>query len=152
MRIAPVDDSLTITSGEAARNGESIDRAWTFQRVSGGPGLAGTWRSETERSRSAPLIEFDSDPYGVLVFKSATEGMVCVVILDGKDYPCFAASKSGSTRAMTMTETGILKESVKQDGEQVAESTYTVSPDGRSMIQRTEAASGRSLTTVYHRQ
>ena len=152
VRIAPDDESLSITSRKAGRNGETIDRVRTFQRLSGGPGLAGAWRMATERSTSPPLIEFDSDPYDVVVFKSPTEGLICVVILNGNDSPCFAAYTAGWTRAMTLSEIGDLEVLVKKDGKPVAESTYTVSPNGRSMLQSTVSASGGSLMTVYRRQ
>ena len=97
VRIAPDDESLSITSRKAGRNGETIDRVRTFQRLS-------------------------------------------------------AAYTAGWTRAMTLSEIGDLEVLVKKDGKPVAESTYTVSPNGRSMLQSTVFASGRSLMTVYRRQ
>lgn len=152
IEIAPDGGSLSVYSEKTGSDGERTGSLGTFERLSGGPGLAGTWRMETERSRSAPLIELEADPYDVLVFKSPTEGMICVVILDGNDHPCFSALRKGWTRAMTMTDAGVLKALVKAGGETVARSTYTVSADGRSMIERTVSASGRSLTTAYRRQ
>lgn len=97
VRIAPDDESLSITSRKAGRNGETIDRVRTFQRLS-------------------------------------------------------AAYTAGWTRAMTLSEIGDLDVLVKKDGKPVAESTYTVSPNGRSMLQSTVSASGGSLMTVYRRQ
>lgn len=152
IKIAEDGGTLSINTEETGPNGESIDRIRTFERLSGGPGLAGTWRLETG-STSPPLIELTPDPYDVLVFKSPAEGLVCVVILGGADYPCFAAVLApGRTMAMTMRETQVLAIVLKQNGEPFSESTYTVSSDGKSMIQTTKSVSGRNIRTVYHRQ
>jgi hypothetical protein len=153
VKIAPDGGSLSITSRETARTGKPIDRVGTFRRLSGGSGLAGVWRMETERSTSPPLIELSPGVDEWLVFKSPTEGRVCVLLLDGADYPCSAASlPPGWTIAMTVSEARALAVVVKKDGDMIEESTYTVSPDGRLMTQMERSASGRSLRTVYHRQ
>ncbi|HZL94650.1 MAG TPA: hypothetical protein VFB99_13435 [Vicinamibacterales bacterium] len=150
--IAPDGGSLSITSRESARNGEPIDRVRTFQRLSGGSGLAGVWQMEADRSTSPPLIELSPGVDEWLVFKSPTEGRVCVLLLDGVDYPCFAASSPGWTIAMTVNAARALAVVIKKGGDTAEDSTYTVSPDGRSMTQMQRSASGRSIRTVYRLQ
>jgi hypothetical protein len=130
-----------------------------FERLSGGPGLSGVWRLEIERSDSPPLIELSPAVDDWFVFKSPTEGLICVLLLDGGDHHCSSAAFSSAassspswTIAMRTTDMRTLAVAVKKDGETAAESSYTVSADGRSMTQTERSASGANVKTVYTRQ
>jgi hypothetical protein len=144
VKLAAGGDSLSLVTQGATH---------TFERLSGGPGLAGMWRMLAERSTSRPRIELSPAVDDWFVFKSPAEGLVCVVLLDGADYRCSSPSLApGWTMAMKITDPRALAVVVKKDGETVAESTYAVSLDDRSMTQTEKSASGSTIKTVYTRQ
>lgn len=70
VKIAPDGRSLWFIRKRRGASGDLEDHVGrTFQRFSGGPGIAGTWRSESERSASPPLVEFSSGVGEWFVFK-----------------------------------------------------------------------------------
>lgn len=158
VRISEDGDSLSFIQRIAA-NGTVEERVGTFERLSGGPGLAGTWRSESERSASPPVLELSPAVDEWFVFKSARptglprQETVCVLLLDGGDHPCFGTGLGrGWTLAMKLVDPRTLEAVVKVDGDTAAESVYTVSPGGRSMTRTQPSAAGGSIETVYNRR
>lgn len=69
VKIAPDGGSLSFIQRRPGATGELEDHVGTFQRFSGGPGLAGTWRVETEQSLSPPLVGLSPGVGEWFVFK-----------------------------------------------------------------------------------
>jgi hypothetical protein len=135
------------------------ERALTFQRLSGGPGLAGTWRIESEQSLSQPLVELSPgvDEWFVLKWTRRSgvpgEDVLCVLLLDGVDHPCFGAVLGpGWTIAMKPGDARSREAVVKVNGDTETESVYTVSSDGRSMTRTQRSVTGGSIETLYNRR
>src|SRR6266566_2960192 len=74
------DGSLIVSNRGTKPNGEPIDSTTTFQRVSGGPGLAGKWKTTTVKSGSPTVMELVPSGSDSLTFKEPAIGLTC----DGK--------------------------------------------------------------------
>jgi hypothetical protein len=146
--------NLTVNSKGTKPNGESIDDTFLFERVSGGPGLAGKWKTRNMKSSSPSLLELAPSGSDGLTFKIVDMSLTCDSKLDGKDYPCTGPTLSeGWTVAFASSGLRSLNMTVKQKGKEFFKVTYTVSPDGRTLTE-TDTATGTSekVKVVYDRQ
>ncbi len=147
------DGILTSSTKGTKPNGEAIDQVTTLQRVSGGPGLAGKWKTKALQSGSADIIEFAPSGNG-LAFREPSMGMVCDGKLDGKDHAC-SGPTLGQGWAIAMTKSGAqsLTLAVKKDGKPFYHYSYTVSPDGKVLTATGGAvATTEKIKIVYDRQ
>jgi hypothetical protein len=146
--------SLTVNSKGTKPNGDAIDDTTTFQRVSGGPGLAGKWQTRNVKSSSPAVVEFASSGSDRLSFRLVDMGLACDSKLDGKDYPCTGPTlPPGWTVAMNKAEARSLDLLVKKDGKPFFKVTYTVAADGKSMTETGGAtATNEKIKIVYDRQ
>lgn len=144
-------DGKTLTDAVKAMkpDGGAMESATTYQRVSGGPGLAGKWKTQ-KVSGAADTIEMapsgtNQMPTGTgLVFKDPDMGLACDAKLDGKDYPCTGPMlPPGFTVAMQLSaSSGPLDITVKKDGKPYFKASYQVSPDGKTMTETGAATTG----------
>jgi hypothetical protein len=148
------DGVLTITSKGTKPTGVAIDDVTTYQRVSGGPGLAGKWKSTSVKTSSPEAIEFA--PFGGdgITFRSPAFEMSCNGKFDGKDYSCTGPLVSpGWTYSVTQEGPRAMTTTVKKDGKAMYRDTYTVSADGKTMTDTSSAvATGETMRIVYNRQ
>jgi len=153
LKLEPDGKTLTITNRGTTPNGKPINDSTTFQRQQGGPGLPGRWKSSAVKSDSAPVIEFDPLGEDGVVFKQPDWGVLCEAKLDGKDYPCTTPLGPGWTLAMTKVGERVLAMTVRKDGKAFVTMTQTVSGDGKTMTEVSEATGTNERTkTVYNRQ
>jgi hypothetical protein len=157
VKIAADGTNLSFIQRRPGVNGKLEDHVGVFQRVSGGPGLAGIWRSESERSLSPTLVELSPGVGEWFVFKWASHTdlapeWVCVLLLDGADHPCFNALTQGWTISMKLVDARTLKAVVKANGDVDDESLYTASSDGRWITRTQRSVTGEGVTTVYARR
>jgi len=73
-----------------SRNGETIDDTIVSERISGGPGLAGKWKTKNMKSTSPNVLEFSPSGADGLAFKIVDMGLACDARLDGKTIPAAA--------------------------------------------------------------
>jgi len=148
-------DGKTMTTKSTGRkpNGEDFQVSATSVRVSGGPGLAGKWKS-TEVKASTENWEISANGDDGLTMKIVDYNAVCSVKFDGKDYPCtgptmpkdfmMSAKKTGP-RTVEFTE--------KMDGKVVFADVFRVSPDGKTLVdEATPAASKEKIKIIYDKQ
>jgi hypothetical protein len=134
--------SLTDDSKTMKTDGGSIDSSAVYDRVSGGPGLAGKWKTK-KVSGSSGEIEIIASGADGLTFKDLSQGMTCVGKTDGKDFPCTGPMMPpGFTVAYKKSGARSLGITVKKDGKTFFEATYTVAADGKTMTETGSAASG----------
>src|SRR5207248_10194030 len=96
--------TLTVTAAGKRPNGEAWQDLTVYTRVSGGPGLAGTWKATQVKLGSLKQVEFA--PFGAdgLTWKIADYDLTCDANFDGKDYPAKGQSApSGLTVAIQKT-------------------------------------------------
>jgi hypothetical protein len=157
VKIAPDDSSLSFIQRRPGATGELEEHVGTFQRLAGGPGLAGTWLAKSEKNTSSPTLNLSAGVEEWLVFKWTSLGgpanaWTCVLLADGADHPCFNALARGWTISMGLTDARTLQSVIKANGATDTKATYTVSADGRSMVRAQRSASGGIINTVYVRQ
>jgi hypothetical protein len=152
-RISADGKTMTATSRGKKPNGENFEMDATWVRVSGGPGLAGKWKS-TKVQASTEMWEISANGDDGLTMKIVDYDAVCSVKFDGKDYPCtgptipknfsMAAKKTGA-RSVEFTE--------KIDGKMAYRELFTVSPDGKTITDdAAPAGSSERIKIVYDRQ
>lgn len=152
-KISADGKTMTATSRGKKPNGENFEMNATWLRVSGGPGLAGKWKS-TEVQASTEMWEITANGDDGLTLKIVDYNVVCSVKFDGKDYPCtgptipknfnMAAKKTGA-RSVEFTE--------KMDGKLVYSDLFTVSSDGKTITDdAAPAGSSEKIQIVYDKQ
>lgn len=134
--------TLTDHSRQMKANGGSIESTTVYKRASGGPSLAGKWKTKNVSGASG-MVEMTASGTDGLIFKDPDMGMICDARLDGKDYPCNGPMlPPGFTAAMKNAAPHSLDLTVKKDGKPFFKATYTVTADGKSMTETGAAASG----------
>lgn len=154
VKVSPDDRTLTIESTGTKPNGEKMDDTSTYQRVSGGPGLTGKWKTQKFTSAAPALVEFVPSGSDGLTYKAADVDMTCAAKRDGKDYPCSGPTVgSGWTIAYSNFGPREFDASVKKDGKLLYKYAYSVSADGKTLTTSGGAtATDEKITIVYDRQ
>lgn len=144
-------NTLIDNAKQMKADGGSMATTTVYERVSGGPSLAGKWKTK-KVSGASGTIEFIPSGSNGLVFKDPDMGLTCNAKLDGNDYPCtgpllppgFTVAMKNDARSLDIT--------VKKDGKPVFNGAYTVAPDRKSMTETGSPASGgEKLKIVFDR-
>jgi hypothetical protein len=133
--------TLTDNAKQMKADGGSMESTIIYKRASGGPSLAGKWKTQ-KVSGTSGTVEMTASGADGLVFKDPDMGMTCDAKLDGKDYPCtgpmlppgFTVAMKSDARSLDLT--------VKKDGKPFFNATYTVAADGKSMTETGAATTG----------
>jgi hypothetical protein len=143
--------TLTQTSKQMKADGGSLDGTTVYERVSGGPSLAGKWKTKKVSGGSSSM-EFVASGTNGLRYHDLDINMSCDMKLDGKDYPCSGPTiPPGFMAAIQNTGKG-LDLSVKKDGKVFFTATYTVSADGKTMTENAGMpATGEKMKIVFDR-
>jgi hypothetical protein len=146
--------TLTVHSKGTKPNGEPIDTTVVSERVSGGPGLAGKWKTKNLKSNSPSVLELTPSGSDGLTFKIVDMGLVCDSKLDGKDYPCTGPTLSaGWTIALASAGPRSFDMTVKNNGKLLYKVAYTVSADGKTLTETgSSTATNEKVKVVYDRQ
>jgi hypothetical protein len=145
--------TMTVISKGTKPNGEAFEDSATLQRVSGGPGLAGKWKS-TAVKVSADQWEITPNGDDGLTLKILDYNASVSVKFDGKDYPVtgptvpknytLSAKKTGARRIDFIE---------KMDGKEVSSDVFTVSADGKSFTDESVATGTTEKSrAVYEKQ
>jgi hypothetical protein len=146
--------ALTVNSKGAKPNGESIDDTVTLQRVSGGPGLAGKWKTKNLKSSSPNVLELAPSGANGLVYRILDMDMTCDAKLDGKYYPCSGPTLGpGWALAWLKASPRALEWSVQMNGMLLYKGAFTISADGKTLTETGGAtATNEKIKVVYDRQ
>ena len=134
-------------------NGESFENSTTEQRVAGGPGLAGKWKS-TQVNISAPdMMEVTAAGDG-LSMRIPAWNETFDVKFDGKDYhPAGPTVPAGYTMSMKKTGPRSFEVIDKMNGKVTDTATETISADGKTWTEvMTMAGSNEKTRAVFERQ
>jgi hypothetical protein len=140
-RLGTDGKTLTDNAKQMKPDGGSMDSTTVYERASGGPSLAGKWKTK-KVSGDSGTMEMTASGTDGLTFKDPDMGMSCDAKLDGKDYPCtgpmlppgFTIAMKNAARSLDLT--------VKKDGKPFFKATYTVAADGKSMTETGAPISG----------
>jgi hypothetical protein len=154
LKLSEDGQTLTIHSTGAKPNGESIDDTVTLQRVSGGPGLTGQWKTKNLKSSSPNVLELAPSGADGLVYRILDMNMTCDAKLDGKYYPCSGPTLGpGWTLAWLKAGPRSLEWSVQMNGKPMYKGVFTVSADGKTLNDTGGAtATNEKNKVVYDRQ
>ena len=146
--------TLTDNTKGTKPNGETIDDTTVFDRVSGGPGLAGKWKTKNLRSAAPSVLEFAASGADGLAIKIVDLDLACTGKLDGKDYPCTGPTLApGWTAAFGNATANGIDVNLKMNGKPLFTLSYAVSADGRVLTERgTATAANEKTRVVYDRQ
>jgi hypothetical protein len=141
LSLAAGDRTLTDTARQKTATGGALETTTVYERVSGGPSLAGTWKAQKVSGASGTMEIMISGPREIRI-KDAEMGMSCDVTLDGRDYPCSGPMLPAGFTVAAKDKSGSLHMTVKKDMKPVFRATYIVAPDGRLMTEESVAAHG----------
>jgi len=153
IKIAADGKTMTVASKGKKPNGESYEESAALQRVSGGPGLPGNWKS-TKVQPTTEMWEITPNGDDGLTMTVVDYNASAKVKFDGKDYPVTGPTipknftltiKKTSPRSLEMTE--------KMDGKVVFIDMFTVSADGKTLSDEAAApGSNEKVKVVYDKQ
>ena len=146
--------TLTMAGKRAKPDGGTTNETVNLDRVSGGPGLAGKWKTKNLTSSSPEtMVVTVKGADGILIAMSG-ESTGCDAKFDGKDYPMKSAfTPPGWTCQVAKSGTNALTFTWKKDGKEMYKTTLTASADGKTLTEKGSAASvNEPFTMVYDRQ
>jgi hypothetical protein len=146
--------TLTVHTKGTKPNGETIDDTLVSERVSGGSGLGGTWKTKNMKSSSPNVLEFAASGTDGLTFRIVDMQLSCEAKLDGQDHACSGPTLApGWTVMVAKQGARALDMTIKNNGKILFRSSYTVSADGKTLTEHgTVVGSNEKTTVVYDRQ
>jgi hypothetical protein len=146
--------TLTVNTKGTKPNGETIDDTMMSERVSGGPGLSGKWKTKNLKSASPSVVEFAPSGTDGLTFRIVDMQLSCDAKLDGKDHACSGPTLApGWTVAVVKQGARALDMTIKNNGKVLFKTSYTVSADGNTLTEHgTTVGTNEKTTVVYERQ
>lgn len=154
IKLSPDGKTLNIDSKMMKASGETANNTMSFARVSGGPGLAGTWKAAKMASNSPATMDIAMKGTDGLVLKFVDQGGVCDGKFDGKDYPATGTLwPAGWTCVLSKGGDQAFNVTWKKDGKAMYQSTFTASADGKTLTEMGgAAATTEKIKAVYERQ
>jgi hypothetical protein len=146
--------ALTVNASGPKPAGGTFEETVLYERISGGPGLEGKWKTKNIKGSAPTVLELAPSGSDGLTIRIPDFQINCEAKFDGKDYPAtgptvppgltIAITKSGP-RSFDMTE--------KKDGKEIIKLSFAVSADGKALTE-TGGAVGTSekFKAVYDRQ
>jgi hypothetical protein len=146
--------ALTIDSKRVKSDGGTTNESVTFQRVAGGPGLAGKWKTSKLTSSSPETLSLTPKGSDGLTIMLGNEGAVCDAKFDGKDYPATGSMwPAGWSCKVTRQGASAIQLTWKKDGKDMYTSTLTASASGRVLTESGSAAGvNEKFTVIYDKQ
>ena len=146
------DGKMQTIKGTSTRpDGSTSDFDVKLKRISGGPGIAGTWEDADVKFTGAS--EWDVSPYegDGLTFNNAAYKDSISIKFDGKDYEEHGPNvPAGSTSSAKRVDAHTLALVDKIKGEVMDHTTYKVSADGKTLTMTIhDAGQPKPLTIVY---
>jgi hypothetical protein len=146
--------TMTIDTKRMKASGESSNDTMALQRVSGGPGLAGKWKTKNVKISAPGTMDVTASGSDGLKLSFADENGTCDAKFDGKDYPAKGTMwPAGWTCEIAKDGTNGFDVTWKKDGKPMYKSTFTASSDGKTLTQSGGAVgSTEKIKAVYDRQ
>lgn len=154
LTVSPDGKALTLDSNRIKASGETSKDVMTFQRVSGGPGLAGKWKTKNLKMSSPAVLAIVPSGPGGLSLTFVDEKASCSAQFDGKDYPATGPIwPPGWTCAIAKNGGRAFDVTWKKDGKPMYKGTFTASGDGKTLTEvGGAAATTEKIKAVYDRQ
>jgi len=154
LKLAADGKTLSVDGRNVKATGETSSDTAVYERLSGGPGLAGKWKTKNVKIGSPGTLSLAPSGADGLVLTFVEEKAVCSAKFDGKDHPAAGPMwPAGWTCAIAKAGATALDVTWKKDGKVMYRDTLTPSADGK-VLTDVGAASGTTekVTAVYDRQ
>lgn len=143
--------SMTVNSKGKKPNGEMLDDTVVSERVSGGPGLAGKWKTKNVKSAAPSVLEIASTGADSVTYKVVDIDLTCNGKFDGKDHPCSGPTLGpGWTAIFANSGPSGLDMTVKNNGKVFFKVSYSVSADGKTLTENGTATAVKEKTKVVY--
>ena len=145
--------TLTVSSKGPKPAGDTFEQTTVYERVSGGPGLAGKWRTKNIQNSAPAAIELARSGEGMAIripdFKISAD-----LKFDGKDYPATGPDLPlGLTLAIEKTGPRSFDLTEKQHGKPIFKLSFEVSEDGNTLTETGGPVGvAEKFKAVYDRQ
>jgi hypothetical protein len=137
LKVSADDKTLALDARRVKGDGGTSNDSMTFQRVSGGPGLAGKWKTKNLKTSSPQTLSLTQKGSDGLTISLGNEGGLCDGKFDGKDYPATGPVwPSGWTCVVAKNGAGGLDLTWKKDGKDMYKSSLSASADGKRLVHR----------------
>ncbi|HSD29914.1 MAG TPA: hypothetical protein VLL75_21615, partial [Vicinamibacteria bacterium] len=152
LKLAADGKTLTVDSRNIKATGETSSDSAVYERLSGGPGLAGKWRTSNVKIGSPGSLQIAASAEGVTLTFVEEKG-TCAAKFDGKDHPASGPIwPEGWTCAIGRSGATGLDVTWKKDGKLMFKDTLTPSADGKTLTDVAVAIASEKVTAVYDRQ
>jgi hypothetical protein len=145
---------LVINSKGKSPDGQAFDNTTEYERVSGGAGLAGKWKSSKAQGNMQMTLDIQPHEGDGIAWKFVEWNAAVSLKFDGKDYTATGPTVPPNfTLAARKTGASSFDLIEKMNGKVVYRGSYTVSPDGKTMtvVARPEGTQEKA-TYIYERQ
>jgi hypothetical protein len=146
--------TMTATATGTRPNGEPFKNVFTGQRIAGGPGLPGTWKSTEVKISSPGTFQIAAPGPNALTLSSPEDQFLCRAQLDGKDYPSTGPTvPEGFTMSLKRIGPREIEYVEKYKGKPIEEGKMTVSADGRTLTDESWPVGMKqeTVTAVYEK-
>jgi hypothetical protein len=141
--------TLKVESKGKTLDGTSFDDTSEFARVSGTKGLLGGWKSTKTHISDPEVWNITEKGANELQWEIPAIKGTLDATLDGKDHaPVGPTVPKGLTIAVTRVSPRVLKVTSKMNGEVTDQSTMTISPDGKKIVDVSTPVKTKETTTV----
>jgi hypothetical protein len=152
MKLSDDDKTLIVDSQMTKISGDPAVGYIVFQRVSGGPGLGGTWKTSKMSTSSPSVLEISAKGSDGLVLKFVDQNGVCDAKFDGKDHPATGPMwPSGWSCMIAKRGDAGFDVEWKKDGKRMYMSSFTA--EGKTLTETGGAAGTQErIKVVYDKQ
>jgi hypothetical protein len=146
--------TLTFNMKGSKPDGGTVDETMVFQRVSGGPGLAGKWKAKNFKTSSPGTLELEASGDDGVKLTVVDFKLTCEAKFDGKDYPCTGPTiAQGWTASMKKSGARGIEYVYKMNGKPSYEGSMIVSADGKTLTETgSPVGVSEKFKAVYDRQ
>src|SRR5438270_5055096 len=136
LKLSTDGKTLTVDSKNIKANGDSSKDAAVFERLSGGPGLAGKWKTKNVKISSPGVLEVALNGSDGLTLSFLDEKATCAARFDGKDYPATGPIwPPGWTCVVAKDSARSFDVTWKKDGKPMFKGKFSASADGKILTE-----------------
>jgi hypothetical protein len=146
--------TMTVHSKGPKPAGGTFEQTTVYERVSGGPGLEGKWKTKNFQTSAPTVLELTPSGSDGLMVKIPDFKIAADLKFDGKDYPATGPGMPpGLTLAIKKTGPRSFDLIEKQNGKPLFNLSFAVSADGKTLTE-TGGPVGvdEKFKAVYERQ
>jgi hypothetical protein len=146
--------TLTVAASGPRPAGGTFEQTTVYERMSGGPGLAGKWKTKNVQISAPTVVELRPSASDGLMISIPDFKVSADVKFDGKDHAVTGAgAPPGLTMAIQKSGPRSFQMTEKQNGKPIFQMTFTVSADGKTLTEEgAPVGVNEKFRAVYERQ